>query len=291
MASAIHAPAMSLATAIDRLPIDKMAFNKARFRWVEVVRGHTLLTVAQRQVGMAIAQQHINHNPESPWFHSAWAAHQTIAKETGLTRRTVVTAMVALKQIGLIAIEHGGGWKVPGGRTDRYTLRTDWLDVLERAAQVRSKDVKNFHRSNQENIGQFDQSREKTAESGEIDDQMMGNIPSEDVKELRTTLSNKTFLESLSKTESGLSTRSEPQSLAVAPQAINGRKASMTSLDQFALANLLGEGNVERGYLRIGRLNEADANGLALRYRHDRSSAQAVRAGAARLEQNLGRLS
>ena len=77
----------------------------------------------------------------------------------------------------------GGGWKVPGGRTDRYTLRTDWLDVLERAAQVRRKDVKKFHRSNQENISQFDQSREKNAESGEINDQMTGNSPSDDVKD------------------------------------------------------------------------------------------------------------
>src|SRR4030081_1327868 len=144
-ALALHAPAMTLATAVESLPIDKFAFNKVRYRWVEAVRGHPMLTAAQRTVGLAIAQQHINHNPESPWFHSAWAAHQTIATETGLTRRTVVSAMVALKQMGLIAIEHGGGGKVPGGRTDRYTLRTDWLDVLELAAQVRRKDVKNFH--------------------------------------------------------------------------------------------------------------------------------------------------
>src|SRR5713101_964746 len=135
---------MTLAEAIERLPSDTKTFNSVRYRWTKVVRGHPMLTAAQRQVGMAIVQQHINHNPESPWFHSAWAAHQTIATETGLTRRTVVSAMVALKQMGLIAIEHGGGWKVPGGRTDRYTLRTDWLDVLERAAQVRRKDVKNF---------------------------------------------------------------------------------------------------------------------------------------------------
>ena len=107
----------------------------------------------------------------------------------------------------------------------------------------------------------------------------------------RLPTDNRTF-NRRSKTNSG-ATQSDPQSLAVTPQAINGRKAdsaSMTSLDQFALANLLGEGSVERGYLRIGRLNEADANELALRYRHDRSSAQAVRAQAARLEQNLGRL-
>jgi len=285
---------MTLADAIARLPTDNRTFNSVRYRWAKVVRGHPMLTAAQRQVGLAIAQQHINHNPESPWFHSAWAGHQTIADEIGLTRRTVVTAMAALSQIGLIAIEHGGGWKVPGGRTDRYTLRTDWLGVLERAAQiVRQKDVKIFHRSNRGEGSQFDESCEETGESGEIIGEMIGNSLSDDVKGLRTTLSNKTFLKSCSTTDSGALTRPEPQSLAVTPQAVNGRKADsagMTSLDQFALADLLGEGSVERGYLRIGRLNEADANELALRYRHDRSSAQAVRAQAARLEQNLGRL-
>src|SRR3981081_655386 len=144
-ALALYAPAMTLATALEILPIDKFAFNKVRYRWVKVVRGHPMLTAAQRAVGLAIAQQYINHNPESPWFHSAWAAHQTIAEEIGVSRRTVISAMVALRQMGLIAIEHGGGWKVPGGRTDRYTLRTDWLDVLDHAAQiVRQKDVKIF---------------------------------------------------------------------------------------------------------------------------------------------------
>jgi hypothetical protein len=284
---------MTLATAVEALPIDKIAFNKARYRWVKVVRGHPMLTAAQRAVGLAIAQEHINHNPESPWFHTAWAAHKRIAQEIGVSRRTVISAMVALRQMGLIVIEHGGGLKVPGGRTDRYTLRTDWLDVLDHAAQiVRQKDVKTLHCSNRGGDNQLDESSEKNGESGEIIGEMMGNSQSDDVKGLRTTLSNKTFLESLSRTE-GLSTRPEPQSLAVTPHAINGRKADsagMTSLDQFALANLLGEGNVEDGYLRIGRLSEADANELALRYRHDRSSAQAVRAQAAWLEQNLGRL-
>jgi hypothetical protein len=52
----------------------------------------------------------------------------------------------------------------------------------------------------------------------------------------------------------------------------------------------LGEGNVERGYSRLCRLKEADANDLALRYRLERSSGSAVRAEVIRLEENLGRL-
>jgi hypothetical protein len=105
-ALALYAPAMALATAIERLPIDKFAFNKARYRWVEVVRGHPMLTAAQRTVGLAIAQQHINHNPESPWFHSAWAAHQTIATETGLTRRTVNAGEI-LQRLAGVKVQHG----------------------------------------------------------------------------------------------------------------------------------------------------------------------------------------
>jgi hypothetical protein len=282
---------MTLAEAIERLPTDKIAFNKVRYRWVDVVRGHPLLTPAQRQVGSAIAQKHINLNPENPWFHSAWAGHQKIADEIGLTRRTVVTAMAGLNQIGLIAIEHGGGRKVPGGRTDRYTLRTDWLDLLEGAVQLRRKDVKNFHGSNQEHIRQFDQSGEKNAESGEIDDQMMGNSPSDDVKELRTTLSKTIPLESVLSTFVGPRPPSETL-LAATKQASNGRKEDserITAQDHRDLADLLGEGNIQNGYCRLCDLDEADANALALRYRLDRSSGEAVRAEAARLEAALGR--
>lgn len=249
-AQGLKAPVMALSTAIQRLPIDKFAFNKLRYRWIEVVRGHPLLTPAQRQVGLVIAQQHINHTPDNPWFHSAWAGHQKIATEIGVTRRTVVTAMTALSRFGLIAIEHAGGVKVPGGRTDRYTLRIDCLETLARTAKVSGKDVKNFHRSNQEKLSQVDQSREKNAESGETDDEMIGNSQSEDVKGLRTTPSNKTFLESLSKTDSGPSTQSEPQSLAATQQASNGRKKtshSVTSQDHHKLALLLGDGDLVEG--------------------------------------------
>jgi len=192
---ALQAPSMTLVEAIGRLPADKTEFDKARFRWTDLVRGLFFLTSAQRQVGLAIAR-YINHNPNNHWYHSAWAGQRKIAEEIGQTRRTVVTAFAALSRIGLIAVEHGGGWKVPGGRTDRYTLRIDWLDVLERAAQIRKDDVKDFHRSNESAVGQRHRIRGKSDESGEKDDQMVGNSSSEDVKGLRTTLSNSIPLES-----------------------------------------------------------------------------------------------
>jgi hypothetical protein len=290
--SALYAPAMSLASAINRLPSDKLAFNKVRYHWVKVVRGHPMLTAAQRAVGLAIAQEHINHNPESPWFHTAWAAHKRIAREIGVSRRTVISAMVELRQIGLIAIEHGGGCKVPGGRTDRYTLRTDWLDVLEHAAQiVGQKDVKIFHRSNRGEGSQFEESREKNDESGEISGEMMGNSPNKDVKGLRTTLSNTIPLESLVTTHIAPRPPLETQPAAT-QQASNGRKENserITEQDHLDLASLLGKGNVEEGFCRLCSLDEADANQLALLYRRDRSSGEFIRAEAVRLEGNLGR--
>jgi Bacterial regulatory proteins, gntR family len=243
-ALALHASHMALATAVESLPIDKFAFNKARYRWVKVVRGHPMLTAAQRQVGLAIAQEHINHNPENPWFHTAWASHKKIAKEIGVSRRTVISAMVALRQMGLIAIEHGGGWKVPGGRTDRYTLRTDWLDVLDRAAQiVRQKDVKIFHRSNRGEGSQFDESREKNGESGEIIAEMMGNSPNKDVKGLRTTLYNTTPLESSLSTYLEPLAPSDARPLTSAPQASNGRNSPGSSINATRNGKLLGIGS------------------------------------------------
>jgi hypothetical protein len=289
--SGLSTPAMSLATAIELLPTDKSAFNKARFWWINVVRGLQLLTTAQRQVGLVIAQDYINTIPENPWFHSAWPAHQTIAGKTGLTRRTVVSAMVTLNQLGLIAVEHGGGLKVAGGRTDRFTLRTDRLDVLEQAAQsARQKDVKSFHGSIYQADRKMGQSREKASESGEIDDQMIRNSPSEDVKGLRTTPSNIIPLGGLSTTLIG-SPLSATESVAT-QRPSNGRKEHsepVTAQDHLDLAALLGEGNIEKGYCRLCDLDEADANNLALRYRLDRSSGEAVRAEAARLEAILGR--
>ena len=272
---------MSLATAIELLPIDKVAFSKARYRWVKVVRGLLLLTPAQRHVGLIIAQDYINNDPGNPWFHSAWAAHQTIADKTSLTRRTVVSAMVALKQIGLIAVERAGGLKVPGGRTDRYTLRTDWLDVLERAAQsVRQKDVKIFHGSNCDSGRQLNQSGEKNAESGEIDNQMMRNSPSADVKGLHTTLPNETFLGSRSKTYSGSFTTSEPP-LAAIQEARNGRKKDaphpLRAQDHHELALLVGDGDLVKGYGHLDGFAAANIDKWALRYRSDPSSGQSIR--------------
>jgi hypothetical protein len=283
----LHAPPMTLAEAVRRLPADKKAFDAVRFRWIDVVRGCPLLTASQRQVGLAIAQNHINHNPENRWFHSAWAGHQRIADEIGLTRRTVVTAMAALNRVGLVAIAHGGGVKVPGGRTDRYTLRIDRLDLIEGAAQIfKQNDVKKLGSI----VDQFGQSGEKNGESGEIGDQMIGNSRKEDVKAFHTTSSKTTPLESLLTTHSA----SASETLPVATrQASNGRKESsdsVTAQDHFRLAVLLGDGNIARGYSRLYTLKEADADELAIRFRRDQSSGEAICEAAARLEGNLGRL-
>jgi hypothetical protein len=286
----LRAPTMTLDEALARLPIEKTEFNKVLYRWIKIVRCHPMLTPSQRHVGLNIAQQHINRNPDHRWFHSAWASHQRIANDIGVARRTVITAMAALNQIGLLAIEHGGGLSVPGGRTDRYALRMDWLDVLVLAAQVRKKDLELFHGSGFEKLENSVQRGEKFAESGEIGDQMMGNSPVRGVKELHTTYSNNTFLESSSITPSGRSPK--PQSLDVTQQACIGRKlvsGGVTAQDHLSLAGLLGGGEVERGFSRLNRLNEADVDDLAVRYRRDKSSGPALQAEAARLEENLRR--
>ena len=281
----LHAPEMTLAEAIVRLPTDSPAFNVVRYRWIRVVRGHPLLTAAQRHVALAIAQQYINRSPQNPWFNSAWAAHQTIADQTGYTRRTVVSAMAALRNIGLLAINSGGGLNVPGGRTDRYTLRTDRLDLLESVAlALKQNGLKNFRRSPD---NQFDESGEKIIESGEIGDQMMGNPSNEDVKGLHTTLL--THLSNSPKAE--FCSQSEAQPVATS-QLGNGRKEEserVTAHDHRELAFFLGQGNVERGYNQLGLIDVANVDELALRYRLDPSSREDVRAEARRLLEAPGR--
>jgi hypothetical protein len=65
---------------------------------------------------------------------------------------------------------------------------------------------------------------------------------------------------------------------------MEGRKVRKTSppQDHWDLAALLGEGNLERGYCRLYDLDESDANDLAVRYRLDRLSSEAVREEAVR---------
>jgi hypothetical protein len=273
---------MSFGDAVKRLPTENTAFNRVRFRWIKIVRGHPLLTAAQRHVALAIAQEFINRQPENPWFNSAWAAHQTIASKIGYTRRTVHSSMKALSNIGLIAIASGGGLHVPGGRTDRYTLRTDRLDLLEGVVHlVKHNDVKKFHISSS---NEYAESDEKVTESGEAGEQMMGNSSKEDVKGLRTTLNN-TSLETFLITY--MAPPSSDESLHATKQAGNGRKEDAlrsSAQDHLALAQLLGAGDVELGYYRIGGLEEGAADILALRYRLDRSAAREVLADAAELE-------
>jgi hypothetical protein len=289
-ALAIEAPTMALAAAIERLPTDNKAFYAVRNNFVRIVRGHPMLSAAQRHIALAIAQQFINRNPENAWFNSAWASHQTLATQTGYTRRTVISAMALLKRVGVIAIECGGGQKGPGGRTDRYTLRIDWLGVLEHAGDmVRRKDVKNFQHSDHYINNQFDKSCEKITESGEIDRQMRGNSSTEGVKQLPTTLSNSIPLESSFTTIDPLSDASR---FAAIKQASNGseKKASyvLTAQDHHELALLVGDGDVEQGYGCLDGIADANINTLALRYRVDRSSGQSIRVEVVELMSALG---
>jgi hypothetical protein len=108
--------------AVEWLPKPDKAFRRARKRWADFVRGSKLLTPAQRQVGLTIADVYINRQPDHPWFNWAWPSHQTLAKKTGLSRRTVLSAVERLSELRLLKVSRKGGAKGLGGRTHRYTL-------------------------------------------------------------------------------------------------------------------------------------------------------------------------
>ena len=52
--------------AVEWLPKPDKEFRCARKRWTDFVRGSKLLTPAQRQVGLAIADIYINRQPDHP---------------------------------------------------------------------------------------------------------------------------------------------------------------------------------------------------------------------------------
>jgi hypothetical protein len=254
--------------SVDWLPRPDKEFRSARSRWINFVRSSNMLTGAERQVGLAIAQLHINRQPGHPWFNWAWPSHQTLADETGLSRRTVVSAVKRHAELGLIKIVHKGGRKGRGGRTDRYTLRGDRIELLEaKAAELGpGKGVKKFH------LFQNGQTSEGD-ESGEVCDRKVRNPRQEDVKGLLTTLPNTQVIDSF--------TGQPTSNLIVArEQAINGSKKgadAVTSRDHSALASCVGDGDLGAGYERLQVIPPDDVDVFALRLRKDPNAAISIR--------------
>jgi hypothetical protein len=253
--------------AVEWLPIPDKEFRLARKRWTDFVRGSKLLTPAQRQVGLAIADVHINRRPNHTWFNWAWPSHQTLANETGLSRRTVVSAVKRLEELGILKISHGGGAKGRGGRTDRYTLNMAGLARLE--AQFgrigQDKGVKILRTLESDHFSEIH-------ESGEIGQRKMRNTPQEDVKGLPPTL---------------LETPKDSVIAAPTASAVEARKRlsnvskrsvlAVTSRDHSNLAECVGNGNLETGFERLQEMSEDDVNNLALRLRDDSSAAESIR--------------
>jgi hypothetical protein len=255
-----------LELAVEWLPGPDKDFRLARKRWTKVVRSSNLLTVAQRQVGLAIAELYINRQTNHPWFNWAWPSHQTLADETGLTRRTVGSAVKRLAEVGLLKIAHGGGRKGRGGRTDRYTLRmTDLADLEAQADRLRQwKDAKKFptfHNGGGDEI----------CESGEIYDRKVRNSRQEGEKELPPTLIqtiNTSFTEP--PTSGDVEARK---------QLGNGSKKpvdEVTSRDHSKLAVCIGNGSVGVGFERLQKMSEDEVNIFALRLRKNPSEAESI---------------
>ncbi|SHH22261.1 helix-turn-helix domain-containing protein [Bradyrhizobium erythrophlei] len=254
--------------AVEWLPSPEKEFRLARKRWTKFVRSSNLLTGAQRQVGLAIAELHINRMPGHRWFNWAWPSHQTLADETGLTRRTVLSAVKRLADLGLLKIAHGGGSKGRGGRTDRYTLRMAGLAYLgAQADQIRQgKDVKTLRTFQGRDIIE-------NCESGEICARKVRNPRQEDVKELPPILLE-TIKDSL--TSSSTSSAGEERKWL---SNVSKKKPvdDVTSSDHSKLAVCVGNGDVANGWERLQHLSVGEVDGLALRLRKEPSNAEAIR--------------
>jgi hypothetical protein len=247
------------------LPLPDKEFRAARRRWMKVVRASKLLTGAERQIGLAIAQEYINRQAGHPWLNWAWASHQRLANETGLSRRTVVGGVKRLAMFGFLYIAHGGGRMGRGGRTDRYTLRMDRLELLASfVAPRRLKGVKNLHTFDHV----ADDKREESCVNG---DRKVGNLQHNDVKGFHTTLLNTQLEDSVT----------EPLSRATTKQSLSnaGKKgpSPATSIDYSALAECVGEGDLAAGWERLQAIPEGDVDMLAVRLRKDPSQRREIR--------------
>jgi hypothetical protein len=243
--------------AVEWLPTDNKEFRRARKRWTDFVRSSKLLTPAQSKVGLTIADVYINRRPDHPWFNWAWPSHQLLAEKTGLTRRTVLSAIERLSELRLLKIARGGGAKGLGGRTHRYTLNMTGLAELEA-----EKDVKNLHSSQ---LGGCVESCER----GEIYDPKMRNPDPKDVKRLHTNLRN-------TQTESITAPKSS-ETAARKRLRSEGFAESVTSVDHTNLALCIGRGNIGRGYDRLQNMSEDEINALALQLRREPSASDSIR--------------
>jgi hypothetical protein len=251
--------------AVKWLPKDYKEFCRARKRWTDFVRASKLLTSAQSKVGLTIADVYINRQPDHPWFNWAWPSHQLLAKRTGLTRRTVLSAVNRLWELGLLKIARGGGAKGLGGRTHRYTLNMTGLADLE-ASQVEwtdlEKDVKNLHGSQHGGYGE-------DCERGEIRDPKVRNPHPKGVKRLHTNLRD-TQRESITAPKSS-------EAAARKQLRSEGFVESVTSVDHTNLARCVGRGNIGQGYDRLQTMSEDEINALALQLRREPSAADSIR--------------
>ena len=66
------------------------------------------LTPYEKLVGLIIALQFINRDPAHRRFNWAWASLELLARTTGLSRRTVCSAMKRLEEFEVFVIDHKG---------------------------------------------------------------------------------------------------------------------------------------------------------------------------------------
>src|SRR5256885_15988 len=90
------------------------------------------LTPYEKLVGLIIALQFINRDPAHRRFNWAWASLELLARTTGLSRRTVCSAMKRLEEFRGACHRSQRGRR-PGSSLC-YTLRMDKLDRLPRPA-------------------------------------------------------------------------------------------------------------------------------------------------------------
>lgn len=194
-----------------RAGLDQAATTKRHYAtksaFIAVVNTPGLLTPGQRAVAKAIADL-VNYQDGHPRRGFAWPSRYRLAQDTGLTVRTVTTAIKVLASFQLIEVQRHRGQKGRGGTTHKYALRVpDQHEVQTMLANAKEKEVKAFHRFETRDVG-------PSAESGEISASEGGKTAAQE---------RKSFLPSLSNTNSIDSTPIAPVAPGEARQLGNGK--------------------------------------------------------------------
>lgn len=132
--------------ALAAMPTDPTKRAAAKWRAVEAMTASDRLGALDVRIGVRIVARYMNAAGE------AWPSGETLAKDSGCTRRAVINSISRLVEAGFLAVKPGRGRATGGdGRANRYTI--EWTrfpaDNVNDGSHYQSNENQDSHLTSQ----------------------------------------------------------------------------------------------------------------------------------------------